>query len=718
MAKVFLSDGETYSISDDSDVFGGAGNETIQILPAAEGSTITVHATVERVEFPFNLADYTFVVTGNVVTVTDPAGSVVTITVNGDETWAFADGSAPVVITGMNEIALNGVDIPTVPGPVDTVLDAGDPSANPDPDAGEVLPGESFDLTPGIDGPPEFDFSEHTVADTVYGVQAASIDDGTTLNHGDRILGNGHTIVDLSVIDGPAGGYVAQIKDVAEINISGLTDATTISGDAAVTLQASGFENIGSINMNDGVNGAALFVDNLDLGTTISVSDVTGFLSASFDLPDVEAFAWVENNDIGGDGASALLDTDGSISLELADSARASAGYWDGPIEVGAVSVAAGNDTWSEVWLSASGTTSDDLTAGDVDVSIGNDSTFTLYADASEDVTIGDVTMVGGDNAQLNYDVADAGGNVSLGDISMTVGDPSIISVDVSASGDVTVGNATLLALSGANIDFAVTGDGDVTVGNVTVTAGDDSTVDVTASGSSDIAVGNVDIAAGDDSTVDISVSAWDTGHAVAVGDIDILVGNASSVEVDVLNDNTVEWVGGVTVGNVDIAAGDDSDVNFYLHSYASGTAGTATDAATLDVGNVLVGDVTLEVGNEISYSSTAAATISISSEATTDDTVVGDMTLGNLTVTVGDGLVTVTATTTARDGSDHDKRGLRLYQHRPLSLFGHHRHPRHRRCRRRAGQPDDRRHHHERRQFRHPFPLRGPYGFLHRQCG
>src|SRR3989304_5806221 len=117
MAKVFLDENETYSVIGNSDVFGGIGSETLKI---AGSPTVTVQSTVERIEFADTLDTYTFRISGNVVTVRAGGNTVATIAVPAPaagQELAFADGSAALTITGLNQATLGGWAVPTTPGP-------------------------------------------------------------------------------------------------------------------------------------------------------------------------------------------------------------------------------------------------------------------------------------------------------------------------------------------------------------------------------------------------------------------------------------------------------------------------------------------------------------------------------------------------------------------------------------------------------------------------
>ena len=497
---------------------------------------------------------------------------------------------------------------------------------------------------------------------TVTGVQS---EDGTFTN-GDTILGNGLTEVNL-IADGGTGIF-ATINDVAKIDITGATDST---------IEAMLFDNVSEINYVNGA-GVQIFVDNLQLGTQIGVSDVGGTISASYDAGAAQAYGWLYNGSSDDDDASTfLIDADRNIAMDLADSMSGSGGFWNGPVNVGTVSVTQGDNTLGNIWFSASGTDAaagDDVVVGDVTVAIGDGSSFTLSIDSNDEVTVGDVAMTAGDGSALSYSIDYVDGAVAVGDIDVTVGNSSSAYVDLNSYGAMTVGDVNMQGGDDVDLTFliedvydTVTG---VSVGDITMVAGDSADLEVligTCDISSDLIVGNVNLTAGDGSYVsisspyisgdmtygDIAISAGDDstvygyfgfstdGNNLTMGNVDITVGNDGYVDFSA--DNDFSWTEGIDIGDVNILAGDDSYVNFYAYNTASGTADTA---ATVDAGDVTVGNISVEVGSVTSISSTATASVSIGSWATTG--VAGDLTVGDINITLGDGYVSNTVTTEA----------------------------------------------------------------------
>lgn len=150
MAKVFLDANETYIVSSNSEVFGGTGSEKLLISGTP---TVTVQSTIERVELAGNLNTYTFAITGNVVTVKSGATTVATITVPdtaAGQTLAFANGSAPLIITGLGVATLGGAAVPATAAAVTATLNAADVSSTST--TTPVTTGQTFTLTASTTG--------------------------------------------------------------------------------------------------------------------------------------------------------------------------------------------------------------------------------------------------------------------------------------------------------------------------------------------------------------------------------------------------------------------------------------------------------------------------------------------------------------------------------------------------------------------------------------
>ncbi|MBK1693697.1 hypothetical protein CKO09_02930 [Chromatium weissei] len=131
MAKLFLEAGDTFTVSDPAEVFGSTGAETLRV----NGIGVSANANVDRVEFGGRVADYTFLVEGNVVSVFKADVKVATLGTADTTELAFTDGTADLVITGLNAVTLGGTAVPTgtATAVVPATIDATDKSTIIDP---------------------------------------------------------------------------------------------------------------------------------------------------------------------------------------------------------------------------------------------------------------------------------------------------------------------------------------------------------------------------------------------------------------------------------------------------------------------------------------------------------------------------------------------------------------------------------------------------------
>jgi hypothetical protein len=99
MARVFLNN-ETYSAaSDDAEINGSAGTEQVNVFAGVTG--LDVKSSVERVDLPGEIADFTFSSFGNSVTILDGDGNVVAAVSGADgKQLVFGDGSVDVAYDG------------------------------------------------------------------------------------------------------------------------------------------------------------------------------------------------------------------------------------------------------------------------------------------------------------------------------------------------------------------------------------------------------------------------------------------------------------------------------------------------------------------------------------------------------------------------------------------------------------------------------------------
>jgi len=356
----------------------------------------------------------------------------------------------------------------------------------------------------------------------------------------------------------------------------------------------------------------------------------------------------------------------GAFNYANAATTASNTGTAAGNLIVGDVVLAAGNEVgvnsttsnafaqfyvYNEAW-GTTGQMDGTVTVGDVSVTVGNgyvSGTQTNDAEAHitinswayggmGDVTVGNIAVAGGDFASLSVSLTgyavDSGaevGNVTVGNVGFVGGESAYVNLtaDWRVDGTGTIGDLTL-----GNLDVAVKQDsvvnldayqyitantdsnaiGNLTVGNVGVVAGDNSHVDIefTQSASFNSGTGG---SIGDLTVGDISV-------AVSATTTDALSGG-SSINVNV---SKTHWYadsltgGNLTVGNVDLAAGNTGDVNFYV----------GFEGSYAVMGDLTVGDLNLSVGND----SHVNAELYVSNDTAGE---VGAITVGNVSVQIGD---------------------------------------------------------------------------------
>jgi len=525
---------------------------------------------------------------------------------------------------------------------------------NPDPIlAGGILK----TLTPGTDF---IDLTASGLFDTIIGV-SDPVPGAGTLTNGDTILGGGNTVLQLFA-NGNSG--IAVVKDLSMIDVWAV---------ASSTIEGVGFSNIDQINMSNGANGNAEFFNNIDRDTTLFISNITGTLSASFDVPGLGVYGAITNNDGGGPGGSLLIDTSNNVNVTLADSMSASVDFFSGPANVGDVNVTGGNNDSVFVSVDADGASGDDAVVGDVNVAMGDSSTFSFDGFASDNFTVGDITVGLGNSGTVSFYVT-ASGTRNIGDVNMSAGNSSYISLDVktnvssttsTGSGDVkigdinmSVGDAVSTSDSCVVLAYITNSNGNVSIGDVNLTVGDalapsDTEIQaiLTVSATGDVSVGDVNVLIGDafsvSGTAEIGVYLFASGD-VSVGDITAEAGVSTTVIVGISGSGTGTDSSDITVGNVDLTGGDSSYVSLSVDNGTNSqdivvgdVSVTVGDSSTVDVGvfntsysgdigNTTVGDITIVAGTsasiDVSISASVTGSFSVSGS-------VGDLTVGDVSV-------------------------------------------------------------------------------------
>ena len=170
-----------------------------------------------------------------------------------------------------------------------------------------------------------------------------------TFGPGDNITGNGNTNLQLVVVDSGNNGF-ERLTDIEAVSI----EAGTNGG---VAFNAAAWDNVGMVTLNDGVDGLDVFLDNLQAGVDIAVANVTGTVSASYDTDNGNVYAWIHNDDEGGDGITLAAEANGDVTITGADSVSAYLSNTTG-VELGDVSMNAGDNACSRCTSATAASTS------------------------------------------------------------------------------------------------------------------------------------------------------------------------------------------------------------------------------------------------------------------------------------------------------------------------------------------------------------------------
>jgi hypothetical protein len=488
------------------------------------------------------------------------------------------------------------------------------------------------------------DKGDATIGDLLVGDISFTIgDDGTGRNYISFTRDAEVNVAgDASIGDLTVGNIAGSVGDDSALEFYFENEADADSGDATV-----GNITVGDISMTLGKDAyVSVSVDNDvdvdDAGGTAKVGnvaigniDLTMLSGASFEYyvnnfadAVTDAAAVVGDTTVG--DITAVMGLDAYLSIEVTADAENNGDGTDvsiGNVSVGDVSLMSdpaglNASAYFDVTVDSDGTIGT-VTVGNVDVHFLSDSTFDYNVDIS---------------AGTSYN--SAVGAVNLGDVDIVAEN---ITYEVDVLGDLTAGVAIGdVMLSGDSINFqeisiyASADIGDVTIGNVMLSAATNLTVDtgisIFATGDvGNVSIGDVSIDFVNDETFYINVAASDDIGDVSVGDIDL---TASASTADIYGSFGIQIDGDQDVGNVIV--GDVSILSSGKGSnYGSGYFTMAVDAGTGDdIGNVTIGDIDLksvalgfDTGSSGVYGSFSAT---IGGDADS----VGDIAVGNITLT------------------------------------------------------------------------------------
>lgn len=274
MAKVYLEANDSFELSSDATIFGATGSETVLINGTPD---ITLDPNVERVELSGDVADYTFEITGTIITVYSGGSAVVTFTsLNQVTDLVFADGAAELSLTGLNTATLGGTAISTTAAAVvPAVFNTTDTSDTAD---GGTTPveGQTFTLTTG---------------DDISGVLVGSA--GTTSTDGnDTFIATTGTLGANDVLVGGAGtdtlNVAATVASTAPFSVVSIENVNfNVTSFADIAMDANNIISTGTTitvnNLQAGGTTAAT-INNVESGATVVAgSGVTGTFTVDAD---------------------------------------------------------------------------------------------------------------------------------------------------------------------------------------------------------------------------------------------------------------------------------------------------------------------------------------------------------------------------------------------------------------------------------------------------
>jgi hypothetical protein len=320
--------------------------------------------------------------------------------------------------------------------------------------------------------------------------------------------------------------------------------------------------------------------------------------------------------------------TEGFYSEEIYNSGSGSGDTLVGDLVIGDLVLNMGVNSSAEIYHSAYADGTGDIAIGDVtigdmvvDANDGGYLSYSLsvssYGDVG-DITIGDISLQGGVSSTiyLYHSISVSGdvGDIRVGDISVTMKQEGYFtgSFSVEANdgkiGDVTFGDISLAAASGATIEYSVELEGETAVGDVTF--------------------GNIAIAAaGLNASASVSITIENDGAgsigAMTFGDVSLGVNGENAYGYFYASASSAASIGTMTFGDFDLS----------ITSGAKKTGAELYVDISNSVSDVVIGDISLAGGARAVGDNTLTYFASFSVDAG------GDITVGDITVSGGDGL-------------------------------------------------------------------------------
>ncbi|HVZ46152.1 MAG TPA: hypothetical protein VHA82_20260 [Ramlibacter sp.] len=478
-----------------------------------------------------------------------------------------------------------------------------------------------------------------TNAVNVHGVVDGNADQSTaqsTYTQGDSIHGNGNTNLYLQIVE------AGKAPDAAASGLESIFITSDVAGN--VTFDAADWSGIGDVREHGGTNGAHLKLDHLASGIGIGIDAVIGTVEAHYGSGLLaklvhsqegghSSFVTDEEGNLQGtiaDGASLQLTasgahdvTFGDLNLALGDTASVSLTFSDigGDLALGALSIAAGDDAVLAIEIDAIGGS---LVADSLSISAGEGAHVTLDLHGVDgSVTLADGVFSVGSHATLAFDVRDISGAILAGTIVAAGDAASVLSVSFTADGDVGVGDVDLNAGAAGTAQLHLTGD-DVSAGDLNLRAVGGGTVALHASAEGSVDVGAVDLRAGDQAVVLAQVGAV---AGFGMGDFGIDAGDALLAQFDLLLAGGAQ-LGDYSVAGITIDGAHDAGIVGALRE----TLAATDDDTAASLGDFLVGDVTVVLGDGSGVDLAISQTAQVSGSASFTG---GDFTVGDISVAV-----------------------------------------------------------------------------------